>query len=118
MRVKNCGNCTDVQGSRLAFYDHLAPKSALVSNRAGTVSSGRSRRAFHGAAETGVMKDLFWNPLSINYLVEMIVIGLQATFFATRLRLALREKRDIRGAALLFITFTASFGLILGQFLF
>ncbi|MAN47023.1 MAG: hypothetical protein CMF04_12605 [Hyphomonas sp.] len=117
MRVKNCGNCTDVQGSRLAFYDHLAPKSALVSNRAGTVSSGRSRRAFHGAAETGVMKDLFWNPLSINYLVEMIVIGLQATFFATRLRLALREKRDIRGAALLFITFTASFGLILGQFL-
>jgi signal transduction histidine kinase len=73
--------------------------------------------ASDGARETGNMQDLFWNPLSINYLVEMIVIGVQAAFFTTRLRLALREKRDIRGAALLVVTFVASFGLIFGQFL-
>lgn len=74
-----------------------------------------SKHAVLGSAEN--MSYLFWNPISINMLIEIILASLIAIYFTFRFFSSLWKKKVSRTDFFLFITFVSAFLGILLQFL-
>lgn len=63
------------------------------------------------------MPSLLWSPLSISYLVELILVSMITGYFSYRIWIGLRSSKGWHANGALFVTFSALFASILMQFL-
>lgn len=63
------------------------------------------------------MLNLLWNPFSINYLVQLILVSMMAVYFSVRVRADVKSGKVVAVTGSLLITFAALFVNMLLQFL-